>query len=349
MSELKLKIEPDPIDVHVGLRVKQQRIHKGMDQTQFGEALGVTFLQVQKYENGTNRISAGNLFRMAEVLGVEAPYFFEGLPETSVDDGLPTLEQSEAVDFLYNFRRIPDPDVGKGVFKFTKTMAEISLAKTLSLEDIHKAISATGLTYLGAFHPGPGDGAPKSARTLVLVGNAGPQMWNAFSANRDDDPDPLDAWTRRALTKTARKLGAEPLFTFGKPYIPVGSWARQARIAHTSPLKMLIHPEFGLWHAYRGALAFKEKLDLPMAAPPSSPCESCPDQPCLSACPVGSFSKTEYDESTCVGHISKPAGADCLSDGCVARHACPVGAEYAYAPVQARFHMEAFRESALHS
>lgn len=75
---------PDPIDVRVGLRVRDLRVRRGLNQSQLGRALGLTFQQVQKYEKGTNRISCSKLVRIAETLSVPAAYFFEGLESDEV-------------------------------------------------------------------------------------------------------------------------------------------------------------------------------------------------------------------------------------------------------------------------
>ena len=75
------KSGPEPTDVHVGRRVRMRRMMLGMSQEKLGDALGITFQQVQKYEKGTNRISASRLQRTAEVLQVLVPFFFEGLPD----------------------------------------------------------------------------------------------------------------------------------------------------------------------------------------------------------------------------------------------------------------------------
>ncbi|GAA0590412.1 helix-turn-helix transcriptional regulator [Caenispirillum bisanense] len=75
---------PDPIDVNVGVRLRLRRTLLGMTQQQLGDAIGVTFQQVQKYERGTNRISASRLYDMACVLGVPVAFFFEDLPEEVV-------------------------------------------------------------------------------------------------------------------------------------------------------------------------------------------------------------------------------------------------------------------------
>ncbi|OHC73707.1 MAG: hypothetical protein A3G18_03810 [Rhodospirillales bacterium RIFCSPLOWO2_12_FULL_58_28] len=211
---------------------------------------------------------------------------------------------------------------------------------------VEAAVAKTGMVCLGALHPGAGDGAPKSAGTLVLVGNAGPDMWNAFSAERQEGADPLDAWTRRKLDGVCRELGAnDVLYASGKPHHPFVKWAQRAGIAHPSLIGLNIHPEYGLWHAYRGALVFEEKLDMPPAGPTKNPCSSCKDKPCLSACSAGAFDGGKYDASACAGLLQKPAGVNCMSNGCAARHACHVGKEYTYDKAQSAFHMRAFAAS----
>lgn len=75
------------IDKHVGGRVRRRRRALGMSQTRLGDTLGISFQQVQKYENGANRISARRLDEIARVLGVSAPFFFEGLSEVNGGNG----------------------------------------------------------------------------------------------------------------------------------------------------------------------------------------------------------------------------------------------------------------------
>lgn len=71
---------PHPVDIHVGLQIATARKAKRLSQSQLGEAIGVTFQQVQKYERGTNRVSASTMFAMMHFLNVPSSYFFEGLP-----------------------------------------------------------------------------------------------------------------------------------------------------------------------------------------------------------------------------------------------------------------------------
>src|SRR5580700_7111498 len=77
------KKAPNPIDRHVGSRVRMRRLMLGMSQEKLGDGLGLTFQQVQKYEKGTNRISASRLQEMSYILQVPVPFFFEGAPQTA--------------------------------------------------------------------------------------------------------------------------------------------------------------------------------------------------------------------------------------------------------------------------
>jgi transcriptional regulator with XRE-family HTH domain len=89
--------DPNYIDVHVGSRIRVRRQLINMSQERLGELLGITFQQVQKYEKGTNRISASRLFYTAKTLGVPIQFFFEGLPGQEGDLGM--RESAQADDF----------------------------------------------------------------------------------------------------------------------------------------------------------------------------------------------------------------------------------------------------------
>jgi hypothetical protein len=231
--------------------------------------------------------------------------------------------------------------------------------RAATLAALADALRARGLALRGAFQCGPQDALPgpggRPAATVALAGQAGPGLWERFARERRDESDPLDAWSARALSALAERFGARLVLPGdGPPFAPFQRWARRAEPVHPSPLGILIHPEFGLWHAYRGALLFAERLEgaRPEETPPpdarEGPCAACPGRPCLSACPVGAFAEpaagapARYDAVACAAHVASPAGAACAGEGCLARRACPVGAAHAYAPAQQRFHMAAF-------
>ncbi len=211
------------------------------------------------------------------------------------------------------------------------------------IEDIEAALAEHGLIARGALHPGPGDGAPGGVGTLLIVGNAGPDMWDRFAAARPAGGNPLDSWSQTILQGVATKFEATALFPFGgPPHLPFQRWALRAESVHPSPIGMLIHPDYGLWHGYRGALAFADRRDLPPRQDRASPCDSCAAKPCLSTCPVSAFNASGYDSKTCAAHLRTPEGQDCMTLACRARRACPAGQDYLQRPGQASFHMAAF-------
>jgi len=212
--------------------------------------------------------------------------------------------------------------------------------------EIIAALAAHGLSPRGAFHPGPDDGAPVGAGTILLIGNAGPDMWRAFASARGEGDHALDEWSVMVLDNIAQQFDATAHYpSDGPPYLPFQRWAIKAEPVHSSPLGILIHPDFGLWHGYRGALVFADILPLPPRDERASPCETCVDRPCLSTCPVAAFGEAGYDVPACAAHLRTDAGADCMGLGCRARRACPVGRDYIYEPAQAEFHMTAFLRS----
>ena len=220
----------------------------------------------------------------------------------------------------------------------------------MTLGEIAACLAPEGLAFRGALHLEAGEiSLPPvvDARTLILVGFVGAAGWPAFESSperRDGGADPLDRWSRRVVGALAERCGGVALYPFGgPPYHPFQRWARRADTVHVSPLGLLIHPKFGLWHSYRGALALAERIDFPPPDGTRSPCETCEGRPCLGACPVGAFAPSSYDVAACINHLSQSKGVGCMKSGCLARRACPVGAAFAHEPAQAHFHMEAFR------
>ncbi len=132
-----MKKIPNPIDKHVGSRVRMRRILLGMSQEKLGEALNLTFQQVQKYEKGTNRIGASRLQQISKSLNVPPAYFFEGAP--SFDDDAQVVHSAAAehgsayiVDFLSTteglhlnraFARIQDAKIRKRVIDLVTALA----------------------------------------------------------------------------------------------------------------------------------------------------------------------------------------------------------------------------------
>jgi transcriptional regulator with XRE-family HTH domain len=132
---------PSPIDVHVGSRIRLRRTLLGMSQERLGEALGLTFQQVQKYERGVNRVGASRLFDLSRVLDVPISFFFDDMPDSltsaygmqtnrratgfpDAQDGFTddALNRRETLELVRAYYRITDPAVRKRVFDLIKSM-----------------------------------------------------------------------------------------------------------------------------------------------------------------------------------------------------------------------------------
>jgi transcriptional regulator with XRE-family HTH domain len=128
---------PNPVDIHVGNRVRLQRMLIGISQEKLGERLGLTFQQVQKYEKGINRIGASRLFELSRVLGVPVQFFYEDAPVSGVQSAAPGFAErssdSHVFEFLSSreglelnraFSRITDPKVRKSVLDLVRSLAD---------------------------------------------------------------------------------------------------------------------------------------------------------------------------------------------------------------------------------
>lgn len=211
---------------------------------------------------------------------------------------------------------------------------------------VRSLLDAKGLALLGGFHPVDADRVPGQPGTVLILGNIGSAIYPHLQASPEfSHPQPLDRWTSRVVGKIAAELGAQALFPFeGPPFHPFQRWARRADGRFSaSPLGLLIHEEYGLWSALRGALLFDQHLAVEPMPGTASPCTTCADRPCLTTCPVGAFQPERYDPVACRAHLGTLSGQDCMMGGCLARRACPVGRSHAYGRAHAGFHMRAFR------
>ncbi|MCB1420019.1 MAG: helix-turn-helix transcriptional regulator [Notoacmeibacter sp.] len=134
MTENKKK--PNPIDIHVGSRVRLRRNMLGMSQEKLGEALGITFQQIQKYEKGTNRVGASRLQAIASVLQVPVSFFFEDAPghdavaagglaeDSSTSYVVDFLNSAEGLQLNRAFVKINDPKVRRKVIDLVKSLGD---------------------------------------------------------------------------------------------------------------------------------------------------------------------------------------------------------------------------------
>jgi transcriptional regulator with XRE-family HTH domain len=135
---------PNPVDVHVGRRLRLRRTLLGLSQERLGELLGLTFQQVQKYERGVNRIGSSRLYELGQILDVPISFFFDDLPADEesaggraipglAEDGPafepeapePALERRETLELVRAYYRIADPGIRKRLFDLTKALANL--------------------------------------------------------------------------------------------------------------------------------------------------------------------------------------------------------------------------------
>jgi transcriptional regulator with XRE-family HTH domain len=135
--------KPNPVDAHVGSRVRLRRMLLGMSQERLGESMGLTFQQVQKYEKGVNRIGASRLFQISKILDVPVQFFFEEAPHVGGDGGtaargmaepdseafiLEFLNSREGLELNRAFVKIADPKVRKSVVDLVRALSASSSA-----------------------------------------------------------------------------------------------------------------------------------------------------------------------------------------------------------------------------
>ncbi len=130
---------PSQIDLHVGQRLRQRRSLLGMSQEKLGEAVGITFQQIQKYERGSNRIGASRLYQFSIILDVSISYFFEGMPKGPQTEGvstpigmsdqaqapfeMETLARRETLDLVRAYTKIADPQVRRQIMELAGSLA----------------------------------------------------------------------------------------------------------------------------------------------------------------------------------------------------------------------------------
>lgn len=218
-------------------------------------------------------------------------------------------------------------------------------------DEISVALSAQGLILRGGFKFDGREDAPagpsgRPAKSVLLVGQAGAAPWPHFLKWRAGQPgnlaNPLDSWARMVIGSVAEEFGARAVSPSDRPYLPFQQWAMRAEGLRPSPLGILMHPEYGLWHAYRGALLFDHEIAFPSPRAVIHLCDACAGKPCLKACPVGAHSETGFAYQDCLAHVRGPAGGPCRDGGCLDRNACPYGTAYRYPADEQAFHMAAF-------
>lgn len=219
---------------------------------------------------------------------------------------------------------------------------------SVSLPMIEDLLRGHGLMLRGCVDLGESDAIvgpiERPARSVLLVGSGGGAYWEHFRRWHDarrNQPNPLDTWSREVIDGIALRLGARTAYPSDRPYMPFQRWAMRAEGLRPSPLGILMHPRFGLWHAYRGALLFDSVISVEPTENVIHLCDACVGKPCKRACPVDAHLGDGFAYEACLDHVRSANGTACLSGGCLDRDACP-HVEWRYPAEAVAFHMVAF-------
>jgi hypothetical protein len=179
------------------------------------------------------------------------------------------------------------------------------------------------------------------AKTAIVIGNGGGAFWAAFRDHchahpeHEQEPDPVDAFTRRAIeaaiaTSTDTGGPTRLLYPFRYPTDPVSFMrlAECAGLGRPSLVGVLVHPVFGPWIALRAALLVPLTLAAPRPAEGFDPCPGCTERACVDACPAGAVTAAGWDVPRCAAHRLQPEDPCALR--CHARFDCVIGRAHRY-------------------
>jgi ferredoxin len=208
------------------------------------------------------------------------------------------------------------------------------------LQTIQRMLNKKSLDIVGSFNPDRSDNVCSKLRTILLVGPKEPFFWDVFkksSEYRDNKENPLDRWSKKTIDEIAIKSNSRSFFPFEAPFQPFIDWAKKCSTMGSSPVRLLVHKEKGLFISFRGALGINEHIETPNTSKDiCTPCE----KPCLTACPVSALNQDGYDVVRCKDYLNTPSGFECR-DGCLVRRSCPSGQNLRLKE-QSNFHMRAF-------
>jgi len=181
--------------------------------------------------------------------------------------------------------------------------------------------------------------AHKNCR-LILMGHGGKKLWSYLSKHLPAGPDPIDYFCADAANQFASNILGQGNFQLlypGNSRVPLQQLGEIAGWHHPSPMGIGIQPKWGLWYAYRALLVTNIALEPTKASTSVSPCLSCIDKACLSACPASAIALDHGLALKCCVEYRLSTESLC-SDRCLARLACPQSVEHQYSMEQVNYH-----------
>ena len=177
-------------------------------------------------------------------------------------------------------------------------------------------------------------------KRLVLIGHGGKRLWERLQARGMVTADPVDHFsillTRQFIQDYLDNSPALRIYPDTQYVIPLQKLGEAARWSFPSPLGSGISPKYGVWFAYRAAFLIDADLPLVSEAPALSPCDSCKQKRCVSACPAGAIRRDAVDTKRCA-HYRLQLQSPC-TERCLARLACPFVPEHRYTASQLEYH-----------
>ena len=172
-------------------------------------------------------------------------------------------------------------------------------------------------------------------RQLILIGHGGKAMWSALKASGLDSEHPIDDFTIAAVHRWAVTVlsgGAYEIVYPGLGHIDLQALGKMVGWHHDSPFRVGINQSWGPWFAYRAVVLADSDFSPSLPQVTQSPCASCAQAPCVSACPARAMTASGFSLSECTAY-RQAADSECQTQ-CLARSACPVGVEHRYDPAQ---------------
>ncbi|WP_428610143.1 hypothetical protein [Sedimenticola sp.] len=185
---------------------------------------------------------------------------------------------------------------------------------------------------------------------IILIGHGGKTLWERLSAEAQPGPDPIDHYSGEAALRFSQEVlppGTYQLLYPGDSPISLQRLGTIAGWHNPSPLGIGIHPQWGLWYAYRAVILTNEPLPEILQPTPPSPCAACHEKPCLSVCPAGALAEDKMIDRERCAHYRLGSDSRC-GDRCVARWSCPVSTDQRYTLEQVQYHYRLSLETLRH-